>query len=146
MTATNHALTGAAIAAVVRQPFLALPLAFVSHFFCDALPHFGIDMKFGSRQMYAWLAIDGTVALICAIALLSLGVQSPFILAIAGFLAMSPDFAWLFYGLKGRLGKPAAFDVISRFHSRIQWYQKVPGLAIELAWAAIMFSIIIKVQ
>ena len=46
MTATNHALTGATIATLVRQPYLAIPLAFLSHFFCDALPHFDIKFKF----------------------------------------------------------------------------------------------------
>lgn len=146
MTATNHALTGAAIAAVIKQPLLALPLAFVSHFFCDALPHFGIDMKFRSKQMFTWLLIDGVVALMCALTLIAMGVASPVLLAVAGFIAMSPDFAWLFYGLKGVLGDVHSMDPLSKFHSRIQWYQKVPGLAIEAVWAALMFLIILGVQ
>lgn len=146
MTATNHALTGAAIAAVIRQPLLAFPLAFMSHFLCDALPHFGINMKFGSKQMYAWLIIDGLAALGFAIALLSIGVATPVVLAIAGFLAMSPDLAWLFYGMRGVLGEIDKLDILSRFHSRIQWYQKVPGLAVEGIWATLMFLIILRVQ
>ena len=43
MTATNHALSGALIGLAVMQPILALPLAFVSHFMLDAVPHFGFD-------------------------------------------------------------------------------------------------------
>lgn len=146
MTATNHALTGAAIAAVIKQPFLAFPLAFMSHFFCDALPHFGINMKFHSRQMYTWLLLDGAAALGCAAVLLWIGVSSPIVLAIAGFFAMSPDLAWFFYGIKGRLGDVHSFDIVSRFHSKIQWYQKVPGLTVEAVWAVLMILTILRVQ
>ncbi len=39
MTATAHALVGAAIAAKIQNPALALPIAFVSHFVFDKLPH-----------------------------------------------------------------------------------------------------------
>lgn len=66
MIATNHALTGAAIAVVIKQPILAIPLAFVSHFICDAIPHFGVDLKFNSRAMYVWLILDGLFALSAA--------------------------------------------------------------------------------
>src|SRR5438270_5495542 len=40
MTATNHAITGAAIALAVKKPELAIPLAFISHFALDAIPHY----------------------------------------------------------------------------------------------------------
>src|SRR5690242_2115662 len=40
MTATNHALSGAVIALAVKNPVLAIPLAFVSHFVLDLLPHY----------------------------------------------------------------------------------------------------------
>jgi len=41
MTATNHALTGAAIGLLVGEPLIAVPAAIASHFICDALPHYG---------------------------------------------------------------------------------------------------------
>lgn len=146
MTATNHALTGALVATLVKQPLLGIPLAFASHFICDALPHFGVNLKFGSVQMYRWLAVDGVAAILFAVLLVAFGVSSPVYLAVSGFAAMSPDLAWLYYGLKGSLGKRRQYDLISRFHSRIQWYQKVPGLYIEAFWAALMVLVIIKVQ
>jgi len=40
MTLTNHLLAGAALAKLLPLP-LAIPLAFLSHFVLDALPHFG---------------------------------------------------------------------------------------------------------
>lgn len=39
MFVTSHLLTGAAIGSVVPNPLLTIPLAFVSHFAMDALPH-----------------------------------------------------------------------------------------------------------
>lgn len=146
MTATNHALTGACIATFLRQPFLALPLAYISHFVCDAVPHFGIDMNFRSRAMYWWLAIDGIVTLTAAGLLISIGVKQPLLLAMAGFAAMSPDLAWLYYGLKGDHGKPHKYGIITQFHSWIQSYQKIPGLFIEFAWATLMIVLIWSAQ
>jgi len=43
MTITNHILAGAIIGAVIKEPALALPIAFASHFVMDALPHFGYE-------------------------------------------------------------------------------------------------------
>jgi len=39
MTATAHALIGAAIAAKVENPFVAYPIALGSHFLMDLIPH-----------------------------------------------------------------------------------------------------------
>lgn len=146
MTTSAHALTGAAIATAVRQPYLAIPLAFCSHFVCDAIPHFGLDMKFGSKTMYRWLVIDGTMAVLFAGILIALGVRDPVMLAFAGFAAMSPDLAWLAYGLRGQLHHKNKLGPISRFHSRIQWYQKPRGLLVEFGWAAAMIAIILALQ
>ena len=120
MIAANHALTGAFVATAIKQPAIALPAAFVSHFVCDAIPHFGVDLKFGSSSMYRWLTIDGTLTVGFAILLILLGVENPILLAVSGFVAMSPDLAWLYYGLKGKHGDLSKYDFISKFHSKIQ--------------------------
>jgi len=146
MTATNHALTGAVIATVIRQPLLAVPLAFASHFLCDALPHFGVNLKFNSKAMYTWLLFDGLAALLAAGLLLKIGVQNPMLLAICGFVAMSPDLSWLYYGLKHKLGIVKSYDLITKFHHKIQWYQKVPGIFVEFTWAVLMVVIILQAQ
>lgn len=39
MTATGHALVGGAIAVKVTNPWIGLPLCFISHFVFDKLPH-----------------------------------------------------------------------------------------------------------
>lgn len=146
MIATNHALTGAAIATVVKQPLLAVPLAFASHFLCDAIPHFGIDLKFKSRAMYTWLILDGLAALSIAGFLLANNVANPVLLAVCGFVAMSPDLAWLYYGVKKQLGKFEKYDLVTRLHHNIQWYQKLPGIVVELGWMVLMVMFILMNQ
>lgn len=39
MTATGHALVATLIVAKIHNPYISLPLAFVSHFVCDMIPH-----------------------------------------------------------------------------------------------------------
>lgn len=39
MILTTHMLVGAAVASTTLSPFLALPLALLSHYLCDSLPH-----------------------------------------------------------------------------------------------------------
>lgn len=39
MTATAHALIGSSIAASITNPLLGIPLAFISHFLADVIPH-----------------------------------------------------------------------------------------------------------
>lgn len=140
MIATSHALTGAAIGSVVKKPFLAIPLAFISHFMIDALPHFGINMTFGSTAMVWWLILDGLA--LCAVALfLKKRVQSPLFLAICAFAAMAPDFAWLLYGI---LGNELAFDPLTQFHGMIQWHESISGIFVDVLWITLMAGIILR--
>ncbi len=144
MTATSHALTGAFIATVIRQPLLAIPLSFLSHFVCDALPHLGIKMKFGDKAMVRWLLIDGSFVILFAITLILLNVDNPVLLALCGFAAMSPDLFWLYHGLKGR--KPDSYGPFTRFHAAIQRYESVPGLAVDIVWSLGAFLLILRFQ
>ncbi len=47
MLATPHILTGAAIGRGLRRPWLAVPVAFVSHLFFDFVPHLDTHGLFG---------------------------------------------------------------------------------------------------
>lgn len=49
MTATAHALVSAAIAASIPNPLLSIPLAFVSHFVMDAVPHWDFGTNWRTR-------------------------------------------------------------------------------------------------
>lgn len=146
MTTTNHAITGAFIATLIKQPFLAIPLAFLSHFVCDALPHFDVKFKFGTKGMYQYLVADSSVALLVAAFLLWQGVEKPVFLAICGFAAMSPDLFWLYYGVRGKLGKYELYGPIARIHHKIQWSATKWGIIPELIWGGLLVTLILKLQ
>jgi len=146
MTATNHALTGAAVATVIAHPLLAIPLAFASHFVCDALPHFDSGLEFGKKSMYVYLGGEllAMVVLFTYLVFVA-GVTNVFYLSLASIVAMSPDLAWLYYGVKN--GDPREHnkqDIVSRFHSKIQWSATKWGIVPELFWAGLMISVILK--
>lgn len=145
MTATNHALTGAAIATVIRQPLLAIPLAFASHFVCDSLPHFGLKLKFGSRGMWLYILAETIALAVIGLSLIGIGTDQKIIYLLLGAAAaMSPDIAWYIYGKSGRQGKPEQYNTLNKFHYKIQWSETKWGIIPEFFWAGLMISVILK--
>jgi hypothetical protein len=63
MTATAHALVSGAIAAAIPNPYISLPLAFISHFIMDAIPHwdFGTNWRSRSKSETGLVAILDTI-------------------------------------------------------------------------------------
>ena len=79
MTAPNHALTGALIGLTISNPALALPLAFLSHLVCDAIPHYdpaerNVAKLFASRRFVYGLWLQATI---CGVLVLCLAVARP---------------------------------------------------------------------
>lgn len=146
MTTTNHAITGALIATLIKQPLVAIPLAFLSHFVCDALPHFDAGFTFGKRSMYIYLFFDGLFAFFAAVFLLIMGVENPILLAVCGFAAMSPDLIWLYYGLNRKLNRYELYGPLSKLHHVIQWSATKWGIIPELIWAAGGLFLILNLQ
>lgn len=137
MTATNHALTGAIIGLAVGQPLIALPAAFVSHFVCDALPHYGSahpDKAIRSDRFRNYLI---TEASLCFLLVLILAVTRPVhwqLASLCAFLAASPDFFWINKYVTVRAGRPWHPNAFSRFAVGIQWFQRPVGAVVEAAW------------
>lgn len=152
MTATNHAATGALIAMVVKQPWLAVPLACLSHFVLDAIPHFGIHEDDVVRRNGHWLF--RTVVIADIILAVSLFIAMP----IAGshivpwgwiFAAMTaaflPDMVWIYryFGeIRTKLARPHGW--YAWFHQKIQWSEKPWGLIVEIVWFGVIFSSIMS--
>lgn len=132
----------------VQQPILAVPLAVVSHFLVDALPHFSSKrLPTSSRAFLYYLATD---AGICGAIVLTLAILQPqfwLLACICAFAAASPDFMWAKEFLAAQNGQKlkSRTNLVMKLHSKVQWYQKEPGLVIELAWAGLMFVAIAKV-
>lgn len=131
---TNHMTTGAVIAFAIKQPAFALPLAFLSHFLLDALPHYGQQ---GEEHTFSKLTrfIVITDLLVAGSFLLWLIFSGYYVAAAGAFLAASPDAAWAYrityLHIVGVIPKPS---LLTRFHTWIQWGERPWGLAIELVY------------
>lgn len=147
MTAPNHALTGALIGLSIASPAVALPLAFLSHFVCDAIPHY--DPPGTSAEIYRsknfimeFLVLGG---LLCLLIVVLLAVAHPvhwLLAAWCAFLAAAPDLLQLPYFLyTRRTGHDHAHpDILKRFHAWIQW-KTGPNLRwVEMLWFVVAGS------
>lgn len=150
MTATNHALTGAFIGLVSGNPWLALPLAVVSHFVCDVIPHFDVpgesaEDRMGSKAFLYVQIILGAV--LCGLIVLSLAVLQPkhwLLAALCAFLAASPDLLYVprFLHVRKTGHDNVAQFWFWQFHNDIQWFQRPIGAVVEVAWAIGMLVLI----
>jgi hypothetical protein len=144
MTATNHMLTGAVIAAAVRQPLLVVPLAFLSHFILDMFPHFGVaesdSMERNKHPLFrAVLTLDLVVLFAALIAVpLFFDTNVPGWVLLLGMLsAWVPDIVWIahfYHDHKGHERKRPTR--LTRFHQKIQWFERPPGIVTEVIWFA----------
>jgi hypothetical protein len=142
MTTLNHAVTGAVIAVAIKAPALAIPLALLSHYVCDAIPHFGIHehdhVKRNASLLFRAVTITSVAGMLLLLVLAPLrGYHDvSWVTVIACMVAAAlPDIVWVpmyFRELKSKQEKPLGkFD---RFHQVIQWYEKPLGLSVEAIW------------
>lgn len=151
MTATNHALTGAIIGLSVGSPLIALPAALLSHFVCDAIPHFSDPkLKAGSRDFASYLICDALGAVAVALFLTILRPEAWFLACWCAFLATSPDLMWAGSFFRAQKSKKKDADIVlpahrlARFHDRIQWFAKPIGAGVEYVWAGGALVILAK--
>lgn len=146
MTATNHALTGAVLALVVKEPAAVIPIAIASHFVLDSLPHLG-GIPTNTRRFLFILAADAGTA--CAI-LLTLIVLLPSAWLIPVFgavLAMAPDLMWFPNFIREATGrKLKKTDGITKWHKAIQRYERPWGIAFELVWFAVLIPVLFRLM
>lgn len=141
MTAVNHALAGSVIGALVANPF-AWPLAFVSHFALDALPHFGNDknLPLSSRPFWTMLTVDALLVLLL-VGLIGSDANQPEILLVAAGLAVLPDLAHLNLVSARRLMPTGR---LYRFHQRVQWSESPKGMILEAFWFFTMTFVLLR--
>lgn len=133
MLATNHALTGALIASALPLP-IAVPLAFVSHFVLDALPHYGIASKLRNRSKTYKIIVasDITIALTGAI---GLAVLHKWHMEIGAWVAWSPDLLWvIYYFTHSKNLRMHPTNWFMRFHLDIQRWERPWGIYVELVY------------
>lgn len=156
MTATNHALTGAIIALAVDKPLLAIPLALLSHFATDALPHwdYAINRTLPSEKRFfdkKFNILLGTDLLVAFISVIIVGLAFPdqkWLIWSCMIVAALPDAMWAYY--RGFLPKikhvKPKLNWIARFHQNIQWSQTAKGAVVEIGWFILSWLIILKLR
>ena len=95
-------MTGAIIALWVKQPVLAVVLAFTSHFVLDIIPHFGLNEKDVFRRNAHWLfrtvlGIDTLLTILLLIIIPQLASQKVAwgIILASMIAAILPDAMWV---------------------------------------------------
>lgn len=140
-------MTGAVIALLVKEPALAVPLSFLSHFVCDAIPHFGLapGEKLFERKFNFILSSDFITALCTMVILGMLFPAQSWLIWSCMVAAASPDLMWAYYNLyieKLQKKKPR-FGLLARFHIWIQWSQTPKGWFVEGAWFLATIAVIL---
>jgi len=144
MTTSNHIFTGAAIALAVNQPVVALPLALLSHFVLDALPHYGIDgAGYIEAAKYKLTYVMESFNIVGIPLLIYLLWGQPWWVWLAAGLAILPDIVWIYaYFTYERYGKEMVQGPITRMHSKIQWGERHWGILIEVPFLVCMVLLV----
>lgn len=148
MTGVSHAITGAAVALVIKEPVIALPAAFLSHFVCDMVPHIGTNGVPKTTSQIKKSTIIHLLDLLLIIVFFGFlaVMQAPLVVFAGAVLAGSPDLVWLYRFIvrkqifKRGIGSYTSFD---RWHMKIQWSETLKyGLPVELAYSSILLYFI----
>lgn len=148
-------LAGAVIAISVKQPLLAVTLAYVSHFALDAIPHFGIhsykNVFERNRQLwfkkYLQLGALFTVIFVPWLIIFLKGAISFWLLLACVIAAILPDLVWVpRYIQELRTHEEKSKGKISQFHVRIQRDSLVLGGIIEVTFFAGMILLLTKLK
>lgn len=146
MTGTNHGMTGAVIALLMKEPALAIPLSLVSHFACDSIPHYGVEPGTLFDRRFNTILIADFIVAVCLMVLFGfLFPAQKWVIWGSMIAAASPDLMWAYYHLyiQKIKGKKPRFDPLARFHSWIQWSQTPAGAFLEVFWFVLMGTIIL---
>lgn len=142
MTGLNHVLTGTAIALAVREPLLVAPLAILSHFILDAIPHFDHEVyRYGSRYFTRIMITDGVASIGSVVLIMFLVPHLAWVIALGALCAILPDFFWLYYYTHNR---PQWW--FFRFHTKIQWFERPPGAFVEVSYVIFIITVIVAVK
>jgi len=147
VTGINHAVTGAVVALVVKEPLLALPIALLSHFAIDCLPHWDYKIPKHLKRRHLIIAADLVLSILLTVALAMIAGDLAWLVLACSFLAILPDAMWLSYII---WGKPSPHDsntplhLLRRFHFKIQWSETAHGAVVEMLWFALMSRVFLN--
>jgi hypothetical protein len=141
MTGINHATTGILIALAVPRPSIAIPLAFISHFILDKLPHWDNVQANGSHAWFRrYIFIEALLGVAFSICMM-LWIPGQWLLIMIGALAaLLPDFMWLpnfVRQMRKRSVRP--HNRLMRWHENIQ-FERRWGIYVEIIWFVLIVA------
>jgi hypothetical protein len=135
MTAVNHVLMGSVIGAGLASP-VALPLAFISHYLLDMLPHYGIATQVRRMDDHVWKLDLLLCAALTAYLVFFINTDLRLWMLLSAFLAVIPDFAWVYrfvvFERFGTLPPKAPTSFINTLHADIQKHESPDKLWVEV--------------
>lgn len=133
MTATAHALIGASLAAKITNPLLGIPIAILSHFAADLIPHWdaGTNHKNKTRLKLACEATFDVLLGFALVFLLFRNLVSPTYLFAMVIAAQLPDWLKTPSDIFGFSVPP--FSWIDWLSHKTQWRMQLPwGLVTQI--------------
>jgi hypothetical protein len=97
--------------------------------------------QYGSRYFAAIMATDAVLSTATVIGVMVIVPQFALTIALCALAAILPDFFWLYYYTHGR---PQTW--FFKFHTKIQWFERPPGLFVEASYLVFISTIIIAVK
>lgn len=138
------------IGLTVQEPLLAAPLAFLSHFVCDAIPHYDPSMsedegRIMSKQFIVVQLIIGAFLCLALVVILALVRPRSWLLAaICAFLAASPDMFWIprfIHALRTHKDNLRRGWFL-RFHAFVQWKTAPRFWVVEAVWFGVFSTLV----
>lgn len=146
MQAINHTLTATIIALTVRNPEVVAPVALASHFALDMVPHYENvpPWRGGSKRLYNDIIyIDALTTLAAFVLSLVVWPTHAWIIALAVFLAISPDTFWAF---QRRIRPETWLGRYLKWHKAIQWSESNRGIVMEALWLVAAVAILVNLS
>lgn len=136
-------MTGAVIALTIKQPAIAIPLSFLSHFAQDLVPHWDYGIKKDGTKLnnsdywrFAfYLLLDFCFAIFLMSVLAHLFPSQKWLIWSCMIAAAAPDLMWAYYHVYlGYKKREVNLDPVAKMHQAIQWSQTTLGGLAEVAW------------
>ena len=143
-------MNGALIALTVKQPALAIPLSFVSHYVTDAIPHYGPKMaddlsKLFKRNFKIFVTVDFGFSLILMAILGLLFPSHVWLIWACMITAAIPDAVWWSYR-KSINQWPEALGKFSRLHSKLNLAMHVRHFYFDAIWFAAAWTAVLLIR
>ncbi|MBI4059321.1 hypothetical protein HY404_03730 [Candidatus Microgenomates bacterium] len=142
MVEIPHVLVGAAIAAKVGNPALALPLALASHFVLDMLPHWNpsIHSQLKSLGKVAnptkkLIAVESTLALIAGLLVATTVLPNYYhavVVILGAFMGVLPDVVEIPYYFWGQRGGKLMLAYVNFNRSIQNDVPMLPGILVQI--------------